>query len=44
MTRRFSLVKGGSHTDFRKVIDDQVCIYLRALERGDNEEEFFRLP
>ena len=44
MTRRFAMAKGSPHTDFRKVIDEQVCIYLRALERGDNEEEFFRLP
>lgn len=44
MTRRFALTKGEAHTDFRKVIDEQVCVYLRALERGDGTETFFRLP
>jgi len=43
MTRRFALAKGEPHTDFRKVIDDQVCAFLRALEQG-KDEPFFLLP
>lgn len=43
MTRRFALVKGAPHTDFRRVIDAQVCAYLRALEQG-SDEVFFLLP
>ena len=43
MLRRFSPAKGGAHTDFRKVIDMQVCEYLKALEQNE-EPEFFILP
>ena len=43
MTRRFSLAAGEPHTDFRRVIDAQVCAYLRALEQG-RDEPFFLLP
>jgi CRISPR-associated protein Cas1 len=43
MTRRFAPVKGETHTDLRKVIDDQVCAYIRMLESG-SEEGFFLLP
>lgn len=43
MTRRFSLSKGAPHTDFRKVIDAQVCAYIRMLEQG-SDETFFDLP
>lgn len=43
MTRRFSLAKGAPHTDFRSVIDDQVCAYIRMLEQG-GDEDFFNLP
>lgn len=44
MTRRFVPEKGGEHTDFRQVIGTQVCVYLRALERGVCEDDFFLLP
>jgi CRISPR-associated protein Cas1 len=45
MTRRFSPAKGEPHTDLRRVIDDQVCTYLDALERGQTDEVlFFHLP
>ncbi len=44
MTRRFSPAKDAPHTDLRQVIDTQVCVYLRALERGVCEENFFILP
>lgn len=43
MLRRFSPAKGEPHTDFRRVIDTQVCEYLRALEQGE-EPKFFMLP
>jgi len=43
MTRRFAPSKGAPHTDLRKVIDDQVCAYIRVLESG-SEEVFFLLP
>ena len=43
MLRRFSPGKGDAHTDFRKVIDTQVCEYLRALEQ-DAAPDFFLLP
>lgn len=43
MERRFSIAQGFPHTDFRQVINEQVNIYLRALERGE-EPEFFELP
>ena len=44
MTRRFAASKGDDHTDFRQVIGTQVCVYLRALERGVLEDDFFLLP
>ena len=43
MTRRFSLAKGLPHTDFRRVIEEEVCAYLRALEQ-DRDEPYFILP
>jgi CRISPR-associated protein Cas1 len=43
MTRRFAPAKGAPHTDLRKVIDDQVCAYIRMLESG-SDEGFFLLP
>jgi CRISPR-associated protein Cas1 len=43
MTRRFSPVKDAPHTDFRRVIDDQVCAYIRTLETGA-PPVFFLLP
>lgn len=43
MLRRFSSVKGGTHTDFRKVIDMHVCEYLKVLEQNE-EPDFFILP
>lgn len=43
VTRRFSLAPGAPHTDIRRVIDAQVCAYIRALEQGD-PPEFFLLP
>ncbi|MBP5509327.1 MAG: CRISPR-associated endonuclease Cas1 [Kiritimatiellae bacterium] len=43
MLRRFTATKGDVHTDFRKVIDGQVCEYLRALELNE-EPQFFILP
>lgn len=43
MLRRFAPAKGEPHTDFRKVIDSQVCAYLKALE-GDEDPDFFILP
>jgi CRISPR-associated protein Cas1 len=44
MTRRFAPSKDAPHTTLRQVIDMQVCTYLRALERGVCEEDFFLLP
>ena len=44
MIRRFAPVKGATHTDIRQVIDAQVCTYLRALERGECDEDYFLLP
>ncbi len=44
MTRRFAAVKGEAHTDLRRVIDQQVCIYLRMLEHQEYEHDFFFLP
>lgn len=43
MLRRFSPAKGEAHTDFRKVIDAQVCEYLKALEQNE-QPRFFILP
>lgn len=43
MTRKFSCVKGESHTDFRRVISGQVDTILRAMN-GDNDVSFFRMP
>ncbi len=45
MTRRFSPARGEPHTDLRHAIDDQVCTYLAALERGKSDDiVFFHLP
>lgn len=43
MKRRFSLKPSESHTDFRKVMDAEVCKYIRALELN-KFEPFFLLP
>ncbi len=43
MKRRFSPSSGESHTDFRKVMDNEVCRYLRALEMN-KFEPFFLMP
>lgn len=43
MERRFCTSAGGVHTDFRQVINEQVNIYLRALERNE-PPVFFQLP
>jgi len=43
MTRRFSMEKGGAHTDFRKVINDSVIAVLHAME-GRQDYDFFIMP
>ena len=43
MTRQFTMTRESPHTDLRKVLDEQVCIYLRMLEK-DTDEPFFLLP
>jgi CRISPR-associated protein Cas1 len=43
MNRKFSLYSGANHTDFRQIIDRQVCIVLQILE-GVNDVEFFHMP
>lgn len=43
MKRRFALKAGESHTDFRKVMESEVCKYIRALELN-KFEPFFLLP
>ena len=43
MTRRFSMEKGGAHTDFRKVINDSVIAVLHAME-GQQDFDFFIMP
>lgn len=43
MTRQFCVTKDSPHTDLRKVLDEQVCTYLRMLEKG-TDEPFFLLP
>ena len=43
MTRKFSLNPGGAHTDFRQIIDRQVCSVIRILE-GEDDVEFFHMP
>ena len=43
MARKFSLKPGGEHTDFRQIIERQVCAVLRILE-GEEDVEFFHMP
>ncbi|NLL83375.1 MAG: CRISPR-associated endonuclease Cas1 [Lentisphaerae bacterium] len=43
MTRRFAIAKGEPHTDLRRVIEEQINIYLRMLEQ-DTYDDFFLLP
>lgn len=43
MTRKFAPAKDEPHTDFRQVIDRQVCSVIRALE-GEADYHFFRMP
>jgi CRISP-associated protein Cas1 len=43
MQRRFAATKGGPHTDFRKVIRDQVQALLRTMENRD-APAFFVMP
>ncbi len=43
MLRRFVLSKGQPHTTLRQVLDQQVALYLRALEQGQ-DCDFFFLP
>lgn len=43
MKRRFALRSGEAHTDFRKVMDNEVCRFLRALEQN-KFETFFQMP
>lgn len=43
MNRKFTPKKGDPHTDFRRVIDDQVCAVIRALE-GESDFDFFQMP
>ena len=43
MARKFTVGKDTGHTDFRKVIDDQVVNILKALE-GRSDYEFFEMP
>ncbi|GAB4246404.1 MAG: CRISPR-associated endonuclease Cas1 [Acidobacteriota bacterium] len=44
MNRKFTPAKGDAHTDFRRVIDDQVVEILRVLEDPGYEPEFFLMP
>ncbi|MCK5806472.1 MAG: CRISPR-associated endonuclease Cas1 [Lentisphaeria bacterium] len=43
MLRRFSASKGGQHTDFRKVIREQVNAFMRVMEKRA-DPEFFIMP
>jgi CRISPR-associated protein Cas1 len=43
MVRRFTQLKGESHTDFRRVIYDMVSTVLNAMN-GDDNCKFFRMP
>ena len=43
MNRRFAPEKGAPHTDLRHVIDEQVCAYIRTLEKNA-DLECFLLP
>jgi CRISPR-associated protein Cas1 len=43
MTRRFAVAKGEAHTDFRRVIADQVSAILRAMN-GERDVDFFKMP
>ena len=43
MTRKFSVEKGGAHTDFRKIIKDSVVAVLHAME-SRNDFDFFIMP
>jgi len=43
MTRKFSIEKGGAHTDFRKIINDSVVAVLHAME-GRQDFDFFIMP
>lgn len=43
MTRKFALTRNAPHTDFRRIIADQVSAMLRALD-GDENASFFKMP
>lgn len=43
MTRRFAETKNSPHTDFRKVIQNQVQTFIRAME-GKGIDDFFLMP
>lgn len=43
MTRKFSPADGGTHVDFRKVIENSVITFLKAME-GNDAFEFFKMP
>lgn len=43
MTRKFVLIKGAPHTDFRQAITESVLTVIRALE-GGKEIGFFQMP
>jgi len=44
MIRKFTPVKGESHTDFRAVIQEGVMTILRGMDGGEPEPEFFLMP
>lgn len=41
MTRQFKCKKEEAHTDFRRLMDQNVCAYLIALQNGTAYEPFF---
>ncbi len=43
MIRKFTLKKGENHTDFRRIIESQVCNIIKAME-GSNNFDFFVMP
>lgn len=43
MTRKFKMPKTKGHTDFRRIIDQQVCQFLKALE-DEKPPVFFQMP
>jgi CRISP-associated protein Cas1 len=43
MTRKFALTGNAPHTDFRRIIADQVSALLKALD-GDDNATFFKMP